>query len=240
MRKTRLCGFLISLILAIALLLASLGVVMADTPLNESNPQWYLTDKLLGEAFDVGDGETWPLYEMVRGDDSLPEGAVAVPLGNCNIWMADHPTPEPAPFGDDMWTAKIMLSQAPCEGEELDVYLGYILPNQSGELEFTAAGGVETYEVVGGGRIWMFEVTVDGDEFTVPAGGWLAFKVVNETCWDPLEVWTGQSCGWIKPPNDPTYPVPELPALVLLGIGLFGLVGWIGLRSRRATAYTGD
>jgi len=238
MTKTRPgCYFSLCLILVIALLLASSHVAMADTALNDQEPQWFLTDELLGEAHDHGESHTWPLYEMVRGDSSLPEGAVAVPLGSCSIWMADYSTPQPAPFGNGAWNAKIMLSQAPCDGEELGVYLGYILPDGFGGLEFRATGSGEVYKVTGQGRIRWFEVTIDADEFTVPAGGWLAFKVVNETCLNPLEVRTGQSCGWVKPPDDPTYPVPELPGLVLLGIGLFGLAGWMGLRSRRVIRY---
>jgi hypothetical protein len=123
-----------------------------------------------------------------------------------------------------------MLREEPCAGDTFQVYLGYLLESDSNGLEFTPEGSAELYKTTGRDRLWWFEVTIDPEEFSVPAGGWLAFKIVNETCRDPLRVRTGQSCGWVKPPHDPSYPVPELNAFALFALGLAGLAGYIVVR----------
>jgi hypothetical protein len=173
------------------------------------------------------------MYEMLRGDSTLPEGDVYIPAGESCIWRADRPTPEPAAFGSDQWTAKIMLREAPCGGDDFHVYVGYILPGAVDGLEFTVRGTGEAYKVTGQGCIWWFEVNWAPGGLTVPAGGWLAFKVVNETRLDPLKVRTGQSDGWIKPQGCPSYPVPELTAGILFGSGVLGLAGYMLLNRKR-------
>jgi len=71
---------------------------------------------------------------------------------------------------------------------------------------------------------------------TVPAGGWLAFKVVNETSRDPLDLRTGQSDSWINGQGCPGYPVPELTAGILFGPGVLGLAGYVLLKRKRLRA----
>ena len=219
-------------LVCVLLALTSFGHALADGPAGDWEPQWFLTDHPLGDVHDAGDGQSWPMYEMIRGDSSLPEGDVGLAPGESVIWRADRSTPQLAPFGSGEWTAKIMLRQEPCEGDMLYVHLGYILGNDSNGLEFTPKGSAQLYKTTGRDHLWWFEVTIEPDVFEVPAGGWLALKVVNETCLDRLEVRTGQSCSWIKPRHDPTYPVPELDAIAFFGVGLAFLGGYVVLKRK--------
>ena len=224
------CCLICAVIICVLLPLTSVGNALADGKSGYWEPQWFLTDRHVGEIGYGSDSQSLQLYEMVRGDSSLPEGSVGLEPGQSIIWRADYSTPAQAPFGSKEWHAKIMLLQAPCEGDMFHIYLGYLLANDSEGLEFTPMGSAGLQKKTGRDRLWWFEVRIAPDEFTVPAGGWLALKIVNETCLNRLEVRTGQSCGWIKPPHNPCYPVPELDGIVLFTVGLVCLAGYVVLR----------
>jgi len=93
------------------------------------------------------------MYEMIRGNSTLPEADVGIPAGESSIWIADKSTPELAAFGSYQWIAKIMLRQAPCNGDNFHVYVGYILPGSGNSFDFTVMGTGEEYQVTGQGLI---------------------------------------------------------------------------------------
>lgn len=140
---------------------------------------------------------------MVSGNSTLPEADVGIPAGDFCIWIADKSTPRPAAFGSDQWMAKITLRQAPWSGDNFHVYVGCILPGVGNSFDFTVMDTGEEYQVTGQGLMRWFKVNWAWGGLIVPAGGWLAFKVVNETCRDPLKLRTGQSHSWIDGQDAP-------------------------------------
>ena len=189
---------------------------------------WYLDDDL-----DVDPG--WadrimyqsPDGEPVNGEDAL----VPVPrLGGQVTWRADFPTEVDVSFGDGPWDGKIMiLGDVEPDYENIIIQLGYVDGTgfQSQGQTALADGRVQPW----GG---FFEVDFDlvPGSLVVPEGSYLALRIVNNSA-DDIQVRTGQSHGWLKSPReDPGYPVPELPTVALLGVGLLLLGGYVALRKR--------
>lgn len=71
--------------------------------------------------------------------------------------------------------------------------------------------------------------------FTISEGDYLAFQIYNnDSSGTPGNVLTINPCDTVvrSPPTDPGFPVPELATIVLFGVGLLALVGYIQYRKR--------
>jgi LPXTG-motif cell wall-anchored protein len=65
------------------------------------------------------------------------------------------------------------------------------------------------------------------------AGDYLALRVFNSSSSTPYTVVTDGNSWLSSPATDPGYPLPEMSALILLGIGLAGLGGYILVRRKK-------
>jgi len=216
-----------ALVIASMLILLSIGSAFAVPP------KWFLTDTYIGSVIDGA--VTLDMYEMVWGGiTATPSSVTILPPtagpGNATVWRSDQQTPLLAPFGAGKWQAKIGVVEPPCPQDNFHIYLGYVIENPPGTFQFTSVARDES--VSKQGQSWNF--SINAPYFEVPANGWLALKVVNETCADPLEVRTGgPNQSTLDPPLKPTYPVPEILTLGLFSAGIVTLGGLMMLKRRR-------
>ena len=79
-------------------------------------------------------------------------------------------------------------------------------------------------------------VICTGTGQTIPMGSRLALQIRFDSGEGTVYV-NGTDTNWdsklTSPSSDPGYPVPELPTIVLLSIGIFGLGGYLWLKRRR-------
>ena len=68
---------------------------------------------------------------------------------------------------------------------------------------------------------------------TIFQGDYLALKITNKDCVTHTVNTDGRS-SLRSPDSDPQYPLPELPTVILLGVGFVGLLGYYGLKQARA------
>jgi hypothetical protein len=75
--------------------------------------------------------------------------------------------------------------------------------------------------------------TIPADAIPMQAGEYLALKIINRGASPIILVTEGQS-SVCYPEDEPDYPVPELAVVILLGVGLVSLAGYMGLRQAKA------
>jgi len=191
----------------------------------DGRPMWFLDDDL---AVGPG-GAEHIMYQSPNGEAvNEEETSVEVGIGECVIWRADYSAIVDNAFvcGDDQyWEGKLMLIVP--SGNDTDkcmknmvLQLGYV----DDDAGFTNVG-----EMTLSDKLHEFS-----DNFVVPEGSYLALKVCNNNP-ELVEVRTGSSHGYLKAPSAvPQYPLPEIATIVLVAAGLVGLVGYLGIRRRKA------
>ena len=174
-------------------------------------------------------------YEMHKASGFGPAGSVAVASGVSKIWSADEAASVDVSFGTGEWSGTIDFTNGNAgylnTGETITLAIGYL----DGDGTFHSAA---THVANGPtSSVWPVSMT-PGSDFTVPAGNYLALEVSITGGGDGVEIDThntgeGDSASWITSPecgND--YPVPELPTIILMSIGLLALLGYVRYRRR--------
>ena len=165
---------------------------------------------------------TWELDQngiMYKGDHT-EAGSVTILAEGSQVWKSENPaTPDGGVyFSAETWTGRLTTTVT-----DYTVDIGYTTDG----LDFTSNGGDTGGHdyFSNGGSYWY----LDANGFTVPQGKSLALKV---TATSALTVTTdGTSCV-IWPEDQPNYPVPELPTIILMSAGLLALMGYVGYRRR--------
>ena len=189
---------------------------------------WYLSGTATGSDYVQYGGD----YTRGAGTVTITEGAAV------EYWRSDGAASGSFTFPAENWNVAVTLNAAPSTGNAFTGHLGSYDPDGTTYTEedswsFTGANGAKTY----------FTATFNPGSVTVPDGDYLAFWVANSddaTNEDiVVKVGSSNSCV-ISPATDPGYPVPELPTIVLMAVGLAMLGGYATVarhrKARRAKA----
>jgi Tol biopolymer transport system component len=195
---------------------------LSGTPLalgTKNSQTWYLdSETYLGP----GPGLLLPAgyFEMEKAtgpDNDGVTGSVTLDTG-AGIWISDEASDHGVTFSGD-WTVNLEVT-----------YLGdwtIRLGEWDGSTAFNEFNHVRTEPDDHG----IINLTFNASG-TVPKGHYLALKI--ETNAGATVLTTGDSY-LVSPTNDPGYPLPEIPSISLLAIGLAGIGGFLLIKRSRIT-----
>jgi hypothetical protein len=164
---------------------------------------------------------------MFRGVGSTPSGSLSIPSKGSAMWVADEAAYSDVTFSDGAWVLFLDTSNwaSACRAE-----IGHI-DNGGSFTQFSTFTGTSTY--VSG----ILKVQVQLASMTVPEGEYIAVRVYNDTGMPRTITTTGRSY-LTSPDSDPGYPLPELAAGILMGVGLVGIGGFVLIKRRRDSTKT--
>ena len=181
------------------------------------------------------DSETAPAgYEMEKsggpGDDGQT-GSVDIGAGNGLVWLADQTAVCDVTFPSGSWVVEIRTdSDWGTGGDKCEVSVGGW---------DTATGWYEIPTITVTTITWddgqnILTILLQTGSATIYQDDYLALKLKNNDSGSHTIDTNGRS-SLRSPDTDPGYPVPELAAGILLGLGLVGLAGYLGLRRRKGS-----
>ncbi len=142
-------------------------------------------------------------------------------------------------FGELSWDAYIRTEAIEEDevGHNLKVEICK-LDNATGDVTVIASH-TEQLTAVGTGHLWS--ITCEDNATTTQnfsTGDWLAVRLSWDCETDALQIHYKAAAGsdsYIgSPSSDPGYPIPELPTVILFGVGLIVISGYMAWRKRRA------
>ncbi|HSW56945.1 MAG TPA: hypothetical protein VLH15_00925 [Dehalococcoidales bacterium] len=136
-----------------------------------------------------------------------------------HIWLSDQAAQTDVTFPAGDWLIHLVTEDWDSECQA-----------QIGESDGTTFNPFNTVPAMGSqnGNIITFTINTGG---TVPQGNYLALKIFTA---DGSRIITEGNSYLKSPSSDPGYPLPELAAGILLGLGLAGLGAYLALRRRSA------
>ena len=160
----------------------------------------------------------------VPSTDSMP-----LPGGISILWISDAVAESGYTFSEGHWEGKITFPDKLKNFDitKVTVQLGFY----SGAI-FTS---LQSYAFQSADETpWGAAFSLpDTASLSIPSGAYFALKVINGSDID-LTVNIGGDHTWIRtPPDHSNYPVPELAALALFGLGIAGLVTFIFIRRKK-------
>ena len=173
---------------------------------------------------------TWFLSdpEMYFEDASKSEDAVGVSWLDPVIWISDQSTSGGYTFENGIWSGQITLTQGLANGNQFTVYIGSSPSTDPGD--FSEAG---SQPITASGGQDIFPVSID-TLVEVPAGEHLALMIERGWPFSTINVRVGEAHSYITAPwAEPLYPLPEITAGLLFGLGLVALGITIWYRKRR-------
>ncbi len=193
---------------------------------------WYFTNGSVTGPTGSGANYTMAMTKGVEGGDCT----ITLAPGERVRFCADQLADGNVSFPEGDWDVSYWLKQL----HEYDGYKGVhyrlqvVYPNES-----TSTIGT-VYTQLGQKQI-LRETSLslpDAGPFTVPEGGRFALELEwSSDANGNLEIYCNlpdrRASQVASPSSDPGYPIPELSTLVLLGVGLLMIVGYVALRKRK-------
>ena len=140
------------------------------------------------------------------------------------VWTSDQSAPDGYTFSGGTWTGQITVDGILTSADYFDVEIGY-----TNSPSFTA---VATIPFQGDGSTTKFEINEYIASLTVPMDGNLALRIVS-TAGDPFYIKSGWAYSYVTAPDAPPgYPLAEIAAGLLFGLGLVALGVMIWYRKR--------
>ncbi|RZN33949.1 MAG: hypothetical protein EFT35_09985 [Methanophagales archaeon ANME-1-THS] len=207
MRKKKLAGVVI-----VALFFSIVGIC-STASMSEDSPgsqRWYL------------DSEDHPVAGKLMEKTGTQSGSVTIAGGEEEVWLADSAALIDVTFPGGFWVVGVRTDRN--WGDKCRVSLGGFNPT-SGWYE------IPTKDRSWSWNIYVLDIALQADPATIKQGDYLALKITNE---DEAAhtVHAGRYSLLRSPRSDPGYPIPELPALVLMSVGLLALVSYVVLRRK--------
>jgi hypothetical protein len=227
----RLIALFSSIVLVLGLLVGMAVPVFAAP----GSQTWYLDDRTIDDGF--GHGAASLMLQMTT-DRTGVDGSVNVTAGKSQIWIANKIALTNVLYPNDSWVIRIATDSDWSANFVLD--MGYWAADG-----FHALTTVDSTLWYNDGFINQFKSVISKSrpgacqQFMVPKGTYLAVRITNNNGVDHT-VYTGDhsndkyfSCV-TSPQTDPGYPVPELAAGLLLGVGVLSLGGFMILRRKQS------
>ena len=197
---------------------------------------WYFTNGSVTGPTGSGANYTMAMTKGVEGGDCTITLAPGERVRFCADQLADGNVSFPK--GD--WSVSYWLKQLHeyDSYKRLQIYLQVVYPNESYSTIDTNYVQLGQTQIL---RELSFSMS-DAGPFTVPEGGRFALEIewVNNSATRTsgnLELYCNlpdrRASQVASPSSDPGYPIPELSTLVLLGVGLLMIVGYVALRKRK-------
>jgi hypothetical protein len=217
--KLKLINVLFSVTIVTMLVLGSFSLVLADT-----SQKWYCAGSfILGAPCD---------FYMYRNDDGKAADEPIV-LGNGDgcCWCANETASADVTFLDGDWQVQVTTSVAPTYGDNFTVYIGY----HDGD-NFNAEG---SHQFTGDDETTVFSKSLNIGSFTVYNGDYLAVRLLNDLdsgMETSVDLVVGSDYTYIQSPDsDPGYPVPDMPGIVLISLGLLVCGGYVWFKRRHSS-----
>ena len=166
------------------------------------------------------------MYKAPHGET----GSVDISGGSSVVWRAEN-SAIPAGgvyFPARTWYVGLDFTNVDETNKCVKVYIG----SWNDSAKTFSSAGESRWEEFKANQIWKFFQIWNVEGFIVPEGEYLALKIKSET---DVKVDTEEADCWLLwVPDDPAYPIPELPTFILTSVGLLTLAGYVGLRRRNA------
>jgi hypothetical protein len=164
-----------------------------------------------------------PEYQMERTGgpgDNGQTGSVLLTSTASAIWIADEAAADDVTFTSGAWVVELATDgDWGTFGSACSIDVGEWDGTSLRIFGIAHTGNLEWNEVT---RSYILRIEVQAGSETILKGNWLAIQVTNEDTIDHT-VYTGEfkdaSCVR-SPQTDPGYPLPEMSAIILLGLGL--------------------
>ena len=180
---------------------------------------------------------TWYLLSnptMCRSDFDDAGGTCTIPSGGNVVWAADEVAQQELVFpagamGDQTcWTYQLTFSES-LDASTFTLTMGYA---DSDGSNFTDVGGKPNVTLSGSAQVFNGVLT-NTQSFTVPSGKYLALKIANSSG-TARNIMGSASWSYVSASHaSPAYPVPDLPAIVLVSLGLVAFGGMFCARNGR-------
>jgi len=177
------------------------------------------------------DSDSHPVVEgkklMEKPTSTTPEGSVPIGPNDVIKWLVAEPAQTDVTFPGGSWF--IYLETTDNWGDNCIASIGGWSLETAGWYDIATVTGT-SWSFDGG--ILMVEVQTGSG--TIYSGDYLGLKV-RSTASESNTVVTNGDSYMLSPCTDPGYPLPEIAAGILLGLGLAGLGGYLGVRRLRTS-----
>jgi hypothetical protein len=209
------------------------GLLNYNISLTEPGRQtWYFTTNNASPPLSTLATYNKTMTKGVEGGDEI----VTLAPGECVWFYADQLANCTVPFPVGTWDVSYWVKAL--DQDESNTVLHTRLQSLTPEGGNTTIAENASSISYSEGALQEIDLALTTASFSVPAGGRFAVAL----CW-PADA-TGDLEIYCNPPEqlassvtspsaDPGYPVPELPSILLFGLGLLVLLGFCGLQEKR-------
>ena len=200
------------LLLVGALILSMTAIVTADSQ------QWFLNSS----------NHSTVSANKVMEKSGTPTSSVTINQSTSVIWLTENAATADVTFSSGSWF--VYLETTEDWGADCDISIGgwdvsntgnewYDISTSTG-TKFSFSSGILTVEVQTGSG-------------TISNGDYLALKIENTSSSNNHDVVTDGDSYMLSPSTDPGYPIPDIAAGILLGLGLIVMGGFLVIAKRK-------
>jgi YVTN family beta-propeller protein len=176
--------------------------------------------------------QTWYLDNMTTGPVMEKTGtqssSVDIEADSDTTWLSDQPAAADVTFTSGTWTIKLATDTD--WSDSCSAQIGDFNPEGIGL--FTA---FNTTPVTGSYSDGIITITITTGGFVIQ-NDYLALKIFNNDSESLHTIATDGGSSLSSPTSDPGYPLPEMAAGLMLGLGLTGLVAYTIIKRKRDRA----
>jgi hypothetical protein len=212
-----------------------------NVTLETTNAQtWYLTSETNATGTPIAnDGLTHKKDNLMHkgsrsGDDTL----FNLNYTKVAWFYADTGADSGLGFGEKSWEAHIRTEKV--DGDEVGHNLKVEICKLNGSTGDVTVLASHTQQLTAEETKHLWNITCEDNGSTTQdfsTGDWLAVRLSWNCATDPLQIYYKAEAGsdsYIESPSsDPGYPIPELPTVILFGLGLLVIAGYAGWWRRK-------